>query len=522
MTLVDIHDEKVLILDFGSQYTQLIARRVREQKVYSEILPCTVSMEQIRQFSPGGIILSGGPSSVLDDGAPLVSRELFDMDVPILGICYGMQLITHLLGGDVGKAERREYGSASLQIDDDSDLFSGFDTGEDNPIRVWMSHGDHIETPPDGFIPIAHTENSTVAAMRDESSRIFAVQFHPEVVHTPKGKEILENFLFKICGLRPLWTARSYIDMAVEQIRKQVGEDGRVLCALSGGVDSSVVAVLLHRAVGDRLTCVFVDNGLLRKGEVGRVEKVFSDYFHIPLVVLHARKDFLDRLEGVEDPEEKRKIIGNEFIRLFEIEADKIGQVQYLAQGTLYPDVIESVSFKGPSATIKSHHNVGGLPDVMNLELIEPLRELFKDEVREVGRELGMPVEIVNRHPFPGPGLAIRIIGAVTEERLRILREADAIVREEIRASGLHDVIWQAFAVLLPIKTVGVMGDERTYENVLSVRAVQSLDGMTADWFQLPYEVLGRISNRIINEVRGINRVVYDVSSKPPATIEWE
>ncbi len=519
----DIHDEKILILDFGSQYTQLIARRVRELKVYCEILPCTESLDRIREFSPRGIILSGGPSSVLDKDAPMVPPELLDIPVPFLGICYGMQLITHLMGGQVGKAERREYGSASLCADDNSDLFSGFETGEESRFKVWMSHGDRIESPPPGFQSIAHTENSPIAAMKDTAaSRLFAVQFHPEVVHTPRGREILENFLFKICRLQPLWTARSYIDMAVEQIRREVGDEGRVLCALSGGVDSSVVAVLVHRAIGDRLTCVFVDNGLLRKNEVQRVKTVFSDYYQIPLIVLDAADSFLDKLKGVEDPEQKRKIIGNEFIRLFEIEAEKIGKVQYLAQGTLYPDVIESVSFKGPSATIKSHHNVGGLPDVMNLKLIEPLRELFKDEARHVGRELGIPDEIVKRHPFPGPGLAIRIIGEVTDERLHVLKEADSIVREEIRASGLHDNIWQAFAVLLPVKTVGVMGDERTYENVLSVRAVQSLDGMTADWCHLPYELLSRISNRIINEVRGVNRVVYDISSKPPATIEWE
>jgi len=522
LTEVDIHKEKVLILDFGSQYTQLIARRVRELKVYCEIMPCTVDLEKIREFRPKGIILSGGPASVLDEGAPLLEKEVFELDVPILGICYGLQLLTHLLGGVVSKAAKREYGSATLQIDDNEDLFSGFATGTKNRTKVWMSHGDRIESPPDGFTPLAHTDNSPVAAMKNVASKIFAVQFHPEVVHTPRGKEILENFLFKICGLSPLWTARSYIDMAVEQIRQTVGEDGRILCALSGGVDSSVVAVLIHRAIGDRLTCVFVDNGLMRKGEVERVKTVFTDYFHIPLVVVSAAGPFVDKLKGVTDPEEKRVIIGNVFIDIFEKEAEKLGDIKYLAQGTLYPDVIESVSFKGPSATIKTHHNVGGLPDVMNLELIEPLRELFKDEVREVGKELGMPDEIVMRHPFPGPGLGIRILGEVTNERLEVLREADAIMREEIRASGLHDTIWQALAVLLPTKTVGVMGDERTYENVVAIRAVHSLDGMTADWVKLPYDLLGRISNRIINEVRGVNRVVYDVSSKPPATIEWE
>jgi GMP synthase (glutamine-hydrolysing) len=522
MTSVDIHDEKVLILDFGSQYTQLIARRVRELKVYCEIHPCTVTLEKIKEFAPKGIILSGGPASVTDEGAPLVPAELFDIDVPFLGICYGMQLFTHLMGGKVGKAERREYGHAMLQIDDNSDLFNGFEKGEENLNKVWMSHGDRIESAPPGFAPIAHTENSSIAAMKDEGGRFYAVQFHPEVVHTPRGSEMFENFLFRICGLRPLWTAKSYIDMAIEEIRETVGDEGKVLCGLSGGVDSSVVAVLVHKAIGDRLTCVFVDNGLLRKGEKERVEAAFTDYYNIPLIVLDAGKGFVDKLEGVEDPEKKRVIIGNEFIRLFEIEAKNIGDVKFLAQGTLYPDVIESVSFKGPSATIKTHHNVGGLPEKMDLKLVEPLRELFKDEVREVGRELGMPDQMVKRHPFPGPGLGIRVLGEVTQERLHVLREADAIVREEIRAAGLYDHIWQLFAVLLPIRTVGVMGDERTYENVVAVRAVHSLDGMTADWVHLPYDLLSRISNRIINEVRGVNRVVYDISSKPPATIEWE
>jgi len=522
MTSVDIHDEKILILDFGSQYSQLIARRIRELKVYCEILPCTVSMDRIREFDPSGVVLSGSPFSVISDDAPSVPKELFDLKVPFLGICYGMQLITQIMSGIVGKAEKREYGHAKLTIDDNNDLFRGFETGANNQTKVWMSHGDRIESAPPGFIPIAHTENSPVAAMRDESGRLFAVQFHPEVVHTPRGAEILENFLFSICGLSPLWTAKSYVDMAIEQIRSVVGEKGRVLCALSGGVDSSVVAVLVHKAIGDRLTCVFVDNGLLRKGEKERVKTVFEDYFHIPLIVLDAGHHFIEKLAGVEDPEKKRVIIGNEFIRLFELEANRLGDMKYLAQGTLYPDVIESVSFKGPSATIKTHHNVGGLPEKMNMELVEPLRELFKDEVRDVGRELGMPEAIVGRHPFPGPGLGIRVIGDVTEERLHVLREADAIVREEIRAAGLYDSIWQLFAVLLPIKTVGVMGDERTYENVIAVRAVHSLDGMTADWVHLPYDVLNRISTRIINEVRGVNRVVYDISSKPPATIEWE
>jgi GMP synthase (glutamine-hydrolysing) len=518
----DIHGQKVLILDFGSQYTQLIARRVREHKVYCEIFPCTADIGKIRDFGARGIILSGGPASVTEEVSPRGPRGLLEMGVPLLGICYGMQLATHLLGGKVGKAAHREYGPARLVVDDASDLFHGFAAGEEAAVSVWMSHGDRIEQAPPGFSAIAHSDNSPVAAMKDDARRIWAVQFHPEVVHTPRGAEMLGNFLFRICGLRPLWTAHNFIEAEAARIRAVVGPKGRVLCALSGGVDSSVTAVLLHRAIGDRLTCVFVDNGLLRKGEAARVEAVFRDAIKVPLVVVDARARFLDKLAGVVDPERKRKIIGHEFIRLFEQEARKLGKVDFLAQGTLYPDVIESVSFKGPSAVIKSHHNVGGLPEQMGLSLIEPLRELFKDEVREVGRELGLPDEIVMRHPFPGPGLAIRVLGEVDEQRLAVLREADAVLREEVVSSGLHDAIWQAFAVLLPVRTVGVMGDERTYDNVVAVRAVQSLDGMTADWFPLPHAVLGRISSRIINEVRGVNRVVYDISSKPPSTIEWE
>ncbi|NOY44223.1 MAG: glutamine-hydrolyzing GMP synthase [Deltaproteobacteria bacterium] len=513
------HDQKILILDFGSQYTQLIARRIRESRVYCEIHPCTVGIDRIRSLAPQGIVLSGGPASVYDPEAPKVSAEVFELGVPVLGICYGMQLMTHLLGGRVARGLKREYGLAHITVDEPRGPLTGFRPGETLP--VWMSHADRIETMPPGFRALAHTENSPVAAMGHENRPWYGVQFHPEVVHTPRGSEMLEAFLFDVCGCEPTWTMGSFIEATVREIRETVG-DRRVICALSGGVDSSVVALLLHRALGDRLTCIFVDNGLLRKGEAEKVVRTFRDHFHLNLLHVDAADLFLEKLEGVTDPEQKRKIIGNEFIYLFEREARKLGDVEFLAQGTLYPDVIESVSFKGPSATIKSHHNVGGLPERMNLKLVEPLRELFKDEVREVGRELGLPEEIIERHPFPGPGLAIRILGEVTRERLDVLREADAIVREEIVREGVHRSVWQAFCVLLPVKTVGVMGDERTYEHVVAVRSVNSVDGMTADWSRLPYELLGRISNRIINEVDGVNRVVYDISSKPPATIEWE
>ncbi len=513
------HDQKILILDFGSQYTQLIARRIRESRVYCEIHPCTVGIDRIRSYAPQGIVLSGGPASVYDPEAPTVSAEVFELGVPVLGICYGMQLMTHLLGGRVARGLKREYGLAHITVDEAQGPLTGFRPGETLP--VWMSHADRIEAMPPGFRALAHTENSPVAAMGHEGRPWYGVQFHPEVVHTPRGSEMLEAFLFDVCGCEPTWTMGSFIEATVREIRETVG-DRRVICALSGGVDSSVVALLLHRALGAQLTCIFVDNGLLRKGEAEKVVRTFRHHFHLNLLHVDAADLFLERLDGVTDPEQKRKIIGNEFIYLFEREARKLGDVEFLAQGTLYPDVIESVSFKGPSATIKSHHNVGGLPERMNLKLVEPLRELFKDEVREVGRELGLPEEIIERHPFPGPGLAIRILGEVTRARLEVLREADAIVREEILREGLHRSVWQAFCVLLPVKTVGVMGDERTYEHVVAVRSVNSVDGMTADWSRLPYELLGRISNRIINEVEGVNRVVYDISSKPPATIEWE
>ena len=509
--------EKILVLDFGSQYTQLIARRVRECRVYSEIYPYNMDIEKIRAFNPKGIILSGGPSSVYSEDAPIPDREIFNLGIPILGICYGMQLMAYLLGGQVSKAQRREYGRAEIIIDDDRDLLWGV---SDRSV-VWMSHADKIDKCPRGFVPIAHTDNSPIAAMADFQRRFYALQFHPEVVHTVEGRQIIQNFVIDICKCSPTWKMSSFIEWATEDIRKQVGS-GKVICALSGGVDSSVTALLVHRAIGDNLTCIFVDNGLLRKGEADKVIDTFERHFHIRLDAVDARERFIDKLRGITDPEEKRKIIGQEFIKVFEEEAKKIEGVEFLAQGTLYPDVIESVSFKGPSATIKSHHNVGGLPEVMKLKLIEPLRELFKDEVREIGEELGLPEEICWRHPFPGPGLAIRCLGEITERKLDILREADAIVLEEIKKAGLYREIWQAFAVLLPVRTVGVMGDERTYDYALTVRAVVSLDGMTADWAKLPHELLSRISNRIINEVQGINRVVYDITSKPPGTIEWE
>jgi GMP synthase (glutamine-hydrolysing) len=510
---------KILILDYGSQFTQLIARRIREERVYCEIHPPTVSLEWIQEWGPKGIILSGGPASVYGEDAPLARPELLQLGMPVLGICYGMQLIAQMRGGKV-LAGGREYGRAEITITNNEDLFEGFQTGEQ--VSVWASHGDHVNEAPPGFVPLATSRELPVVAFRALDGPVYGVQFHPEVAHTPRGDEILSNFAFRICGCEPDWTPGSFVEEALGRVRAQVGS-GHVICGLSGGVDSSVAAALVHRAIGDQLTCIFVDTGLLRKGERESVERTFRRHLGARLVVIDAADRFLTRLEGVQDPEEKRRRIGETFIRVFEEAAREHGSdARFLVQGTLYPDVIESISVRGPSAVIKTHHNVGGLPKDMKLELIEPLRELFKDEVRNVGRELGLPEEVVGRHPFPGPGLAIRVLSDVRRERLDVLREADAIYLEEIQTAGLYDDIWQAFAVLLPIHSVGVMGDARTYENVVALRAVTSRDGMTADWFPYPPDIIGRIANRIINEVAGVNRVVYDVSSKPPATIEWE
>ncbi|MDA8387976.1 MAG: glutamine-hydrolyzing GMP synthase [Nitrospiraceae bacterium] len=512
-----MREEKILVLDFGSQYTQLIARRVREANVYSEIFPWNAPPERIRKFDPRGIILSGGPASVYSEGAPLPDPAIFNLGAPVLGLCYGMQVMAHMLGGKVARSDRREYGRAELFVDDDKGLLWGVYEKS----AVWMSHGDRIEKLPAGFSAIAHTANSPCAAMASPAAGLYALQFHPEVAHTEEGERIIRNFLFDICGCKPEWKMTSFMERTVRDIRDKVGAGG-VICALSGGVDSSVAALLVHRAVGDALTCIFVDNGLLRKGESHKVTETFRKHFRMRLVHVDAGRRFLEKLRGVTDPEKKRKIIGAEFIAVFEEEAGRIENARFLAQGTLYPDVIESVSVKGPSAVIKSHHNVGGLPEVMKLELVEPLRELFKDEVRVLGRELDLPDDICLRQPFPGPGLAIRCLGEVTAERLEILREADAIVLEEVKKAELYNELWQSFAVLLPVRSVGVMGDERTYESAVAVRAVRSRDGMTADWARLPYDLLGTVSNRIINEVKGVNRVVYDISSKPPGTIEWE
>ena len=508
----------ILIIDFGSQYNQLIARRVREHHVYCQIEPPDIGFDRIEALRPEGIILSGGPASIYEKGSPRVDRRIFDLNIPVLGICYGLQFMMDALGGEVIRSERREYGFAELRIRTPEGIFSGVrrDT------RCWMSHGDMIGRLPKGFRVTASTPSTNVAAAEHPVRRFYGLQFHPEVVHTPEGKRMLGNFLFRICGCRKTWTMKSFARDAVHEIREKVG-DGKVILGLSGGVDSSVAAVLLHQAIGRQLHCVFVDNGVLREGEARKVRDVFRKHFHINLRYARAGKLFLDRLKGVGEPERKRKIIGRTFIEVFEKEARRIQGVRFLAQGTLYPDIIESRSaFGGPSAVIKSHHNVGGQPKKMHLSLVEPLRHLFKDEVRLLGRELGMSDELVWRQPFPGPGLAIRIIGEVTAKRLGILRKADVILMDEIRAANLYRRLWQSFAVLLPVKSVGIMGDQRTYENILAIRAVTSDDAMTADWARIPHDLLGRIANRIINEVRGVNRVVYDISSKPPSTIEWE
>ncbi|MCA9744272.1 glutamine-hydrolyzing GMP synthase [candidate division KSB1 bacterium] len=516
--MADPHAETILILDFGSQYTQLITRKVRELGVYSEIHPYTLSLDEIKKISPKGIILSGGPASVYEDGAPLPDKAIFELGCPVLGICYGLQLMAYYFDGRVDSAAHREYGSAQLSVKKSNGLFQGFGT----ETKVWMSHGDRVEQLPEHFEVLAGTTSAPYAAVCWPARKFYGLQFHPEVTHTEQGKALLKNFVISICGCSGTWTTANFIEMTVAKIRETVG-DSEAICGLSGGVDSSVAAALVYKAIGKQLHCVFVDTGLLRKDEGKKVSERFSAYFGSAFHAVDASERFLDKLKGVTDPEVKRKRIGNEFILVFEDKAEHFERVEFLVQGTLYPDVIESVSPKGgPSVKIKTHHNVGGLPEQLKLQLVEPLRELFKDEVRNIGRALDLPEEMLGRHPFPGPGLAVRILGEITPERVRVLQAADAIFIEELRAAGWYDQIWQAFAVLLPVNTVGVMGDKRTYENVVVLRAVTSEDGMTADWGRLPYELLAKASNRIINEVQGINRVAYDISSKPPATIEWE
>ena len=516
-----VETQSIVVLDFGAQYSQLIARRIREQNVFSVVLPCTASLDEVKSYAPAGIILSGGPSSVYDADAPPADDRVLHLGWPVLGICYGLQFMVYKLGGKVRAADKREYGHAQVELlTATSPLFKGLE----GPLPVWMSHGDEADELPPGFELIAKTSNA-VAAIQNPAQKFYAVQFHPEVHHTPRGTEILRNFVFDICGLKPNWTPQSFIDETIASVRQTVGQ-GRVICGLSGGVDSSVAAELVHRAVGDQLTCIFVNNGVLRKNEFQSVQKNLREKLGLNIDAVDASERFLSKLAGVTDPEKKRKIIGNEFIAVFEEEAHRIeqlhGKVEWLVQGTLYPDVIESRSVRGPSQVIKSHHNVGGLPEKMKLRLIEPLKELFKDEVRQIGRDLGMPEDILQRQPFPGPGLAVRILGEVTADRVALLQEADDIVVTEIKRAGLYNKVWQSFAVLLPIMSVGVMGDMRTYAYTCAIRAVHSEDGMTADWVPLPHEVLKTISSRIVNEVKGINRVVYDVTSKPPGTIEWE
>jgi len=521
---LNLERQMIVILDFGSQYSELIARRIRETQVYSEVLSYRTSASQLRQLNPKGIILSGGPNSVYDEAAPHCDPEIWSLGIPILGVCYGMQLMVQQLGGTVERTDRGEYGKASVYIDDPTDLFTNVEDGT----TMWMSHGDSVTALPSGFERLAHTENTSCAAIAHQEQKLYGVQFHPEVVHSIGGLALIRNFVYHICHCEPTWTTAAFVEEAIREIRARVG-DKRVLLALSGGVDSSTLAFLLHRAIGDQLTCMFIDQGFMRKLEPERLLKLFDEQFHIPVQYVNARDRFLEAIAGVTDPEEKRKRIGHEFIRVFEAESKRLGPFDYLAQGTLYPDVIESADTNIDPKTgervavkIKSHHNVGGLPKDLRFKLVEPLRKLFKDEVRKVGRSIGLPEEIVQRHPFPGPGLAIRILGEVTEERLEILRDADLIVRQEINRSGIYHDLWQAFAVLLPIRSVGVMGDQRTYAYPIVLRFVTSEDGMTADWAKVPYDLLETISNRIVNEVAGVNRVVYDITSKPPGTIEWE
>ena len=511
-------NQKIAVLDFGSQYTQVIARRIRECSVYSEIMPFNTKADVLKKQGVCGIILSGGPASVLAKGSPRPDRKIFELGVPVLGICYGLQLMGHMLGGKIVSSKQREYGFGKLSFKGSSELLKGLES----PLQVWNSHGDKIEKLPEGFKPVGTTENSAYALIEDKKRRFYGMQFHPEVAHTPRGMDIIKNFLYGICGCTGDWTMSDYVDRAVSKIRETVG-DKKVILGLSGGVDSSVAAALIHRAIGDQLTCVFVDNGLLRKDERKKVEDLFKNNFKMRMKTVRAEKLFLSKLAGVKAPERKRKIIGKTFIEVFDKAVKSIGKVDFLAQGTLYPDVIESVPIAGnPASLIKSHHNVGGLPKNMKLKLLEPLRELFKDEVRALGKELGLSKEVLWRHPFPGPGLGVRVVGDITKKRCDILREADAILLEEMKASGLYYNVWQAFAVFLPVKTVGVMGDERTYDNVIALRIVESQDSMTADWAHIPHDVLAKISSRIINEVKGVNRVCLDISSKPPATIEWE